>query len=159
IKPESSPAMSDSESEFQAIVNEIWGKKPNLETQGFTEVLNGLGVKEDVIIKNTGQGNSRILYVHRKAANEDIYWLDNRSENINEAEISFRVTGKVPELWHPQTVKREKVSYQIRDGRTIIPLKFESWEAYFIIFKGKASASTYTKPPATETQLTTMSGE
>ena len=170
IKPESSPGMNDSESEFQAIVNEIWGKNPNLETQDFTDVLNGLGVKEDVIIKNTrpsdlptgqagGQEKSKILYVHRKAANEDIYWLDNRSENLNEAEISFRVSGKVPELWHPQTGKREKVSYQIRDGRTIIPLKFESWDAYFIIFKGKASANAYTKPSASETQLTTMSGE
>jgi hypothetical protein len=159
IKPESSPGMNDSESEFQAIVNEIWGKKPNLETQGFTEVLNGLGVKEDVIIKNTGHEDSRILYVHRKAANEDIYWLDNRSENMNEAEISFRVTGKVPELWHPQTGKREKVSYQITDGRTIIPLKFESWEAYFIIFKGKTTVSSFTIPATIEKQLATINGE
>jgi hypothetical protein len=163
IKPESSPGMNDSESEFQAIVNEIWGKNPNFETQDFTDILIGLGVKEDVVIKNTrpsaGQEKSKILYVHRKAANEDIYWLDNRSENLNEAEISFRVSGKVPELWHPQTGKREKVSYQIRDGRTIIPLKFESWDAYFIIFKGKASANAYTKPSESETQLTTMSGE
>jgi len=163
IKPESSPSMSDSESEFQAIVNEIWGKKPNLETQGFTEVLSGLGVKEDVIIKNArlpeGQEKSRILYVHRKTANEDIYWLDNRSENSNDAEVSFRVTGKLPELWQPQTGKREKVSYQIRDGRTIIPLKFESWEAYFIIFKDKTTVSSYTNPATTENQLATIEGE
>lgn len=53
------------------------------------------------------------------------------SPGWSEAEISFRVTGKTPELWHPQTGKREKISYQIKDGRTIIPLKFESWDLFY----------------------------
>ena len=79
--------------------------------------------------------------------------MNNRSENTNEAEISFRVAGKIPELWHPQTGKTEKVSYQIKDGRTIVPLKFESWDAFFIIFKDRAAANAYTKPHVTETTL------
>ena len=52
----------------------------------------------------------------------------------------------MPELWHPQTGKTEKVSYQIKDGRTTVPLKFESWDAFFIVFKDKATANAYTKP-------------
>ena len=170
IVPERSPTMSDNQTEFQEIVNEIWRKKSNSETPGITETLKGLGVKEDVIIKDPrlpdlptgqagGQEKARILYVHRKTANEDIYWLNNRSENPNEAELSFRVAGKVPELWHPQTGKTERVPFEIREGRTIIPLKFESWEAYFITFKSKASSNKYAKRPATETQLTTIAGE
>ncbi len=163
IKPESSPTLNDSQEEFESIVNEIWGKNPGAETQNFVGILKGLGVQEDVIIKNTslaeGQGNEKILYVHRKTPNEDIYWLDNRSGKTNNTEISFRVAGKVPELWHPQTGQKEKVSYQVKDGRTIIPLKFESWEAYFIVFKGKTTASSYTKPAATEKQLATVDGE
>ena len=73
--------------------------------------------------------------------------MNNRSENANEAEISFRVTGKTPELWNPQTGKTEKLSYQIKDGRTIVPLKFESWDAFFIVFKDKAVTTAYTLPP------------
>jgi hypothetical protein len=156
IKPEGSPSLSDNEAEFQTIINEIWGKNSGLETQDFVGILKGSGVQEDVMIKNE---KARILYVHRKTANEEIYWLDNRSENSNEAEISFRVSGKVPELWHPQTGKTGKVSYQIKDGRTIIPLKFESWEAYFIIFKNKTTVNSYTKPATIEKQLTTITGE
>jgi hypothetical protein len=156
IKPEGSPTLNDNEPEFQAIVNEIWRKNPGAETQNYVEILKASGVQEDVIIKNE---NEKILYVHRKTANEDIYWLDNRSENTNSAEISFRVSGKAPELWNPQTGQKEKVSYQVKDGRTIIPLKFESWEAYFIVFKGKTTVSSYTKPAATEKQLATISGE
>ena len=145
--------MSDNDAEFQAIVNEIWGKNAQLETQNFAEILRGVNVEADVMIKNAKE---KILYVHRKTTTEHIYWLDNRSANTNEAEISFRVSGAVPELWHPQTGKTESVSYQIKDGRTIIPLKFESWEAYFIIFKNKAIELSYKKPVLDEQQVLTI---
>ena len=150
IKPVKSPSLSDNDAEFQAIVNEIWGKNPQLETQNFTEILRGDKIVEDVIIKNAKE---KIVYVHRKTATEHIYWVNNRSANTNEAEISFRVSRAIPELWHPQTGKTESVSYQIKDGRTIIPLKFESWDAYFIIFKNKATVLNYSKPVLEEKQV------
>ena len=155
IRPEKSPSLSDNDAEFQAIVGEIWGKTQNLKlkTQNYTEILRGVNIVEDVIIKNAKE---KILYVHRQTATEDIYWLDNRSDNSNDAEISFRVTGKTPELWNAQTGKTERVSYQIKDGRTIIPLKFESWDAYFIIFKNRATVLNYTKPALTEKQVVTI---
>ena len=150
IKPVKSPSLSDNETEFQAIVNEIWGKTNanvvvGVETRHALSLLKAANVPEDVVIKNA---KSKILYVHRKTAVEHIYWLNNRSEEANEAEISFRVSGAVPELWNPQTGKTERVSYQIKDGRTIIPLTFEPWGAYFIIFKEKAIANTLTLPKA-----------
>ena len=153
IKPEKSPSLSDNDAEFQAIVNEIWGKNPQLETQNYGEILKEDKIVVDVIIKNAKE---KILYVHRKTATEHIYWLNNRSVNTNDAEISFRVSGAIPELWHPQTGKTESVSYQIKDGRTIIPLKFESWDAYFIIFKNKAIALNYSKPVLEEKQVLTI---
>ncbi len=153
IKPIKSPSMSDNDVEFQAIVNEIWGKNPQLETQNFADILRGGKISEDVIIKNAKE---KILYVHRKTDVEHIYWLNNRSANTNEAEISFRVSGAIPELWHPQTGKTQSVSYQIKNGRTIIPLKFESWNAYFIIFKNKATVLNYSKPVLEEKQVLTI---
>jgi hypothetical protein len=106
---------------------------------------------------------ANILYVHRQTANRDggpfdIYWLNNRSDDTNEATVSFRVTGKVPELWNPQTGKTETVSYQIKDGRTIVPLKFESWEAYFIVFRDKATVASFTKPTVTESTVARVEG-
>ena len=153
IRPLKSPSMSDNEADFQAILNEIWGKNPQLETQNFTEILRGSKVQEDVVIKNP---KAKILYVHRKTAVEHIYWLNKRSAEANDAEISFRVSGAEPELWNPQTGKTEKVSYKIVNGRTIIPLHFESWEAYFIIFKNKASVLEYRKPVLNENQVATI---
>jgi len=158
IKPEKSPSLSDNDAEFQAIVNEIWNNNNSnvSASQNYSEILNANNITEDVKISNA---KSKIVFVHRRTAEQDFYWLNSRSENMNEAEISFRVTGKTPELWHPQTGKTEKLSYQIKDGRTIIPLKFESWDAYFIIFKNKTTVNSYTKPVATEKKLNTITGE
>ncbi len=152
-KPEQSPSLADNQSEFQAIVNEVWGS-PNVLKGSVAEALKVQNVSEDVIIS---KAQNKILYRHRQAADQDIYWLNNRSGNATPAEVSFRVTGKVPELWNAQTGKTEKVSYQIKEGRTIVPLNFESWDAFFVIFKEKTTANSYIKPATKETTLTPIS--
>jgi hypothetical protein len=154
-KPEKSPSMSDNAAEFTALVNKIWSN-PNVSTKPVEAVLNEMSIQKDADISGA---KSKILYVHRQTADTDLYWLDNRSDNPNEATVSFRVTGKTPQLWHPQTGKMEKVSYQIKDGRTIVPLKFESWEAYFIVFSGKTTVASYTKPAVSESEVAVVKGD
>jgi hypothetical protein len=151
-KPEKSPSLSDNDADFQKIVNEIWSS-PNVSKTPISDALKAFNLSEDIIIKNN---TSKILYRHRQTADQDIYWLNNRSNESNLAEISFKVNGKIPELWNPIMGKSEKVSYQIKDGRTIIPLKFESWDAYFIVFKDKATANSFTKTNTTESVLTQL---
>jgi alpha-L-rhamnosidase/Glycosyl hydrolases family 2, sugar binding domain len=146
-KPEKSPSLSDDEAEFQMIGNEIW-KNDNITT------IDKINVQPDVIISNA---KNKILYRHRQSAEQDIYWLDNRSDNATDAEVSFRVSGKVPELWNAQTGKTEKLSYQIKDDRTIVLLKFESWEAYFIVFKEKTTINSVAIAAKKETVLTQIS--
>ncbi|KAA9347026.1 glycosyl hydrolase [Larkinella humicola] len=154
VKPERSPSLSDNPAEFTALVNQIW-THPNVSTKPVDSVLSAMNVPKDVDISGA---KARILYVHRQTADMDLYWLDNRSDNPNAATVSFRVTGKVPELWNPETGKTEKVSYQIKDGRTIVPLQFESWQAYFIVFRDKAMVTSYTKPAVTESSVVSVAG-
>lgn len=164
-KPEKSPSMADNDAEFQKLANEIW-KSGNITT------IEKVNILPDVKISGT---SNKILFRHRtaglgsaqpsggqsfvpplEARGLDIYWLNNRSDAPTTAEVSFRVAGKIPELWNAQTGKIEKLSYQIKDGRTLVPLKFESWDAYFVVFKDKATDLSYTKPKTTETLLTTI---
>ncbi len=153
-KPEKSPSLADNPIEFNHVVNEIWGNK-NVSNKSAVEVLKSQDVAEDVIIRNN---KARILYVHRKAAEQDIYWLNSRSAEANSAEVSFRVSGKVPELWSAQTGKTSKVSWHIENGRIIVPLEFEPWDAFFIIFKDKTNETSHTLPKATETEISKMNG-
>ncbi len=154
-KPEKSPSLSDNDAEFQKIANEIWAK-PNVVGTGHDL---SLPIQPDVIIANA---KNKILYRHRQISTSggqgaDIYWLNNRSDNPTSAEVSFRVAGKIPVLWNPETGQTESVSYQIKDGRTIVPLKFESWGAYFIVFGDSRDRSRPVPTTVTETVIATIS--
>jgi hypothetical protein len=159
-KPERSSSLSDDPEAFSTLANQIWSQ-PTVLTKSVADVLKEMDIAEDVIVKNAKaeRGPAELLYVHRQTdPNVDIYWLNSRSENTNSAEISFRVVGRVPERWNPQTGKTEKVSYRIENGRTIIPLEFASWDAYFIVFRDKAAGTAFTVPKSVEKAVATVSG-
>ncbi|MCP9770508.1 glycoside hydrolase [Lacihabitans sp. LS3-19] len=151
-KPKGSPSLSDNAAGFAKLADEIWAM-PNVGQNQKIEI------SPDVEIRNT---DHKILFRHREIINQQsaivnqIYWLNNRSDSSTSAEVSFRVTGKIPELWNAQTGKTEKLSYEIKDGRTIVPLKFESWDAYFVVFRDKAVANKYVKPSKKETLVMTV---
>ena len=148
-KPEQSPSLGDNQTEFQGIVNEIWSSTNVIKTST-ADALKALKVNEDVIITKS---QSKILYRHRQSSDQDIYWLNNRSDSPTDAEASFRITGKTPELWNPQTGETKKISYKIENERTIIPLRFESWDAFFIVFKETAKVLSYISPKVNEKQI------
>ncbi len=154
FKPQKTPSLSDDPAEFQAVLNELWNH-PNVSNQPAANLLKSQGVSEDVIVKNN---KAKVLYVHRKTADTDIYWLNSRSAEANSAEVSFRESGRVPELWNAQTGKTSKLAWRIENGRTIIPLEFEPWDAVFIIFKDKTNELSAALPKATEQEISKMNG-
>ena len=82
-----------------------------------------------------------LLFVHRKLADGDLYFVDNRSDRAEQVDATFRVTGKAPELWHADTGKTEPVSFKIADGRTTVPLNLEPWGSVFVVFRKPTSAN------------------
>lgn len=145
-KPSMSPSLADDDAEFRTLANRTWAK-PNVGEDV------ALDVPKDVEVTGT---ENKILFRHRANGDAHIYWLNNRSEKPTEAIVSFRVSGKTPELWNPQTGKTEKVSYQIKDDRTIVPLQFESWDAYFIVFKENTTENSFEKLVLAEEELATI---
>lgn len=156
VKPERTPSRSDDPAEFNRLVREIWesGLKNVVVQTPVLDVLHNQRIMEDILI----QAKSKILFVHRQTNAEDIYWLNSRSTESQLTEISFRITGREPELWHPQTGRSIKVAYKIIQGRTVIPLTFNPWEAYFIVFKNKTTRKSYRLPALKEQQVIPISG-
>jgi len=139
VKPERTPSLSDDAAAFQTLVAEVWSK-PNVSGEAAADLLGSAGVEPDAVISGN---HAEILYVHRNAPGIEIYWLDNRSADYNQAEISFRVNGLVPMIWHPETGETMQVPWKIQNKRTLIPLGFEPWEAYFIVFSGRTGKTEF----------------
>jgi hypothetical protein len=104
------------------------------------------------------ESDTRIVFVHRKLADGDVYFLDNRNDRDETVDATFRVTGTAPELWHAETGKSEAVSYKIAGGRTTVPLRLEPWGTVFVVFRKSAATPARMLPAVEETTLTTIDG-
>lgn len=104
-------------------------------------ILQQLNLQED--FKSTGE----IRYIHKTISGKDIYFLSNRTDKKTKAECSFRISKGNPELWDPQNGKCYSINtYKIENGHTIIPVEFDSYQSFFIVFdqetrKTKANSS------------------
>ena len=98
------------------------------------------------------------MYVHRKLPGSDIYWVDSRNNSVQDIEATFRIAGKVPELWFAESGKTEPLSYSIANGVTKVKLHLEPNDALFVVFKNKATKTSVELPAVKVKQLATING-
>ncbi len=106
----------------------VWGQKPE-------EILAKMGVLPDFQCE-TLPGGDTVRYIHRAVDGTDVYFVASASRQPIEATCRFRVHGKQPELWYPDTGRIEPVAvFESSDGNTRIPLRFEPCGSVFVVFR------------------------
>ena len=78
-----------------------------------------------------------LRFVHRSLTGTEIYWLNNRRSEPRHVDLVFRVAGLEPSLWHAETGATDPVSYEIRDGQTVVSFDMLPYDAVFVVFSGK----------------------
>ncbi|MCE5346051.1 MAG: glycoside hydrolase family 2 [Bacteroidales bacterium] len=82
------------------------------------------------------------LFIHRKIADGDLYFISNQSDKVIAIDPVFRVKGRRPELWDATTgTIRDLPAYTFGGEATSVPLKLEAYESAFIIFRNKSGKS------------------
>ena len=95
----------------------------------------------DMDIQKDFEANIPLRYTHRTMQGCDIYFVANRTDKAVKGEALFRIVGKKPELWDPVTGKtRHLPEYSVTGNQTKIPVEFEPYESYFIIFENNKNA-------------------
>lgn len=119
----------------QAIKEQPYGKGRVIWNRSVADVLQERGTGRD--FQYIGQDKRTSLeYVHRRTDKEDIYFVMNPSERWEPAECSFRVTGKRPQLWHPETGQLQDIpAYDIQGGVTRLTLHLKPAESVFVVFR------------------------
>jgi hypothetical protein len=165
-KPLWTPSLSDDQDEFKRIADELWKVEKGENMIGKGKILTGMNMDEAVRLLQInpdfrytrGDQKTTLLFVHRKLSNADIYWIKNRNNRWEKLEATFRISGKIPEIWHPVSGNIEPVSYVIDTNETKVPLNLEPNDALFIVFRKKAKENTFTLPQKTENQLLSVPG-
>jgi hypothetical protein len=92
-------------------------------------LLKQFGISED--FKSSGS----IRYTHRTTPDLDIYFVANRENQRINADCFFRIDHGIPELWDPLTGEIRRLPDFNRDeSYTRVPLQFEPYQSFFIIF-------------------------
>jgi len=165
-KPVESPSLSDDQAEFRTIADQLWGSGTGEHAAGKGKVYAGQTVAEALAAAQVPpdfeyskpQPDTNLLFVHRTLPDGEIYWGNNRASRNENLDATFRVTGKMPEIWYPQTGRTGPASYNISGGRTTVSLRLEPADAVFVVFRWPARAPAQTVPAVVETSLATVDG-
>ncbi len=159
VKPEATPSLSDDQNEFKRLVNEIWSSTNSKVTEGkpLTEVLNEFSITPDFACTKT-TANTKLMFVHRKTRDRDIYWVNSRTDQVEDLELTFRVDGKIPQLWFAESGITEPLSYSIGNGVTKVKLHLEPHDAVFVVLKEKAIKPSVEIPAVKVKELAAITG-
>ncbi len=165
-KPTDDPSQADDHAEFDRINSELFGDGTGEHTvgsgkvyagQSLANVFKALKVSPDFNFTRP-EADANLLFVHRKLADGDIYFVDNRNDRDETVDATFRVAGKVPELWYAETGTSKPVSYKIADGRTTVPLHLEPWGTVFVVFRKSSTETSLTVPTIAESKVADVEG-
>ena len=166
-KPTRSPSLKnypEADKQVQAMADELWGNidgtniKVNKYGKGM--VISGMDMQQafDLIkvipdLKIT-QSDS-VLFIHRKLADGNVYYISNQKDKTINIQTAFRLTGKAPELWDAVTgTTRDLPAYSQTANATNVPLKLNPYESAFIVFRkdsqqGDTTRSNFPAPTKT----------
>jgi hypothetical protein len=115
----------------------IWGRPP-------AAVLGELGVPKDfeAVSDKTGQN---ILFAHRRSGADDIYFVANHLGKPATFTGLFRVQGKIPQAWNPETGEITALpGFAAQKDRIEVPLALESYGSLFVVFRNEPAPKTAT---------------
>lgn len=107
------------------------------------------GLDRDVVLPEN------VAWTHRRnnEDNVDLYFISNQEETPREFTASFRVAGRVPELWDPMTGEIDRnLDWKTVDGRTEVKMDLAGAGSAFIVFSQPTEATAGTAPVRNEKQ-------
>jgi hypothetical protein len=150
--PTHSPSLADfphCDAEVQNIAAEVWGDcdGDNITENNFgkgrvvwgeplVDVLEGLNAPADFACLEAAV-NKQIRYIHRTDRGDDIYFVASNYPEAKRFLCTFRVSGKLPELWWPDSGRIEPTAvYEERGGVIVVPLALDPFGSVFVVFRG-----------------------
>jgi hypothetical protein len=150
---ERAPGLSDyprSDVEVKALASALWKNADGVDSRagsyGKGRVFNGLdmraaldqaGIRPDLAYPDS----TPIVWTHRRLGECEIYFIANQTDRPLNADLSFRVSGKQPELWDAVTGSMcELPEFAERDGRTTVPMQWDPYGSAFVVFRRSTPA-------------------
>ncbi len=155
-RPDHSPSLQgfpESDQRIREIASRMWvdadyrngkmirrhGKGLIMDGLDMQEALDAAGIAKDLDLR----ADVPVLWIHRTSPGLDVYFLTNQGNKPIHFEPSFRVTGKIPQLWDAVTGEIRLLNeYTETDGHTLIPMQMEALQSWFVVFTERVNDDT-----------------
>ena len=128
VKPSTCLEKED-EPVFQRTVEKVWLSGNVMSGKTVKSILKAAGVKPDV------KTNADSLYFqHRRLGDIDIYRICNLGTESGPVKLRFRVRGRQPLQWNPDTGEISPVSYSLKKRSTKVTIRTVPGDDTFIVF-------------------------
>jgi hypothetical protein len=151
-KPQRSPGLQGypgADPDLKKLADDMWGDVDGLKTKegslGKGRIYSGESLREvfaqqhiapDFTYSSSSSRGAAIDFLHRTEDDAEVYFLSNRQDRDEQAEYTFRVAGKQPELWDPVTGElRPAVAFKQAGGLTSLPMEFAPYGSVFVVFR------------------------
>ena len=149
--PQGSPSLNENGADYRALVRRLWsgqavtkiGKGRVFAGHDVEAALQAVGDAPDFALVKAAP-DADVRFVHRRLADGDIYFVNNRKDRPEMLEARFRVSGKAPEVWRADTGSMEPVSYRMEGDHTVAQLQLLAEDAVFLVFRKPARAPAVT---------------
>jgi hypothetical protein len=135
--PKRSPSLEnypESDAEVERLAKALWSSGKIRTDKDLKTVFADIKCPPDVIVP------AGIVWKHRSEAGREIYFIANQEDKARTAKLSFRVSGKAPELWWPESGKIESApAYKFQGDRVEVPLQLGPLTSVFVVFDKPAS--------------------
>ena len=157
-KPSHTPTLTgypESDRALSRLADEVWGP---CDGRAVTEHAYGKGrivwgeplEKVLAVPPDFAASTGDLIYIHRRDDASEIYFVSNQEQGAMTAQCTFRVAGKIPELWNPDTGTQVRPAlYHEENGRTTLPIHFDPVGSVFVVFRRAAPAN----PPVATVKL------
>lgn len=136
------------EKELKRLTAALWGRDTVAMPRGSRQVGKGRiawgytaaawlalrGVKEDCHFD--APDSLEFGYIHHRWNNDNWYFISSRQKEACTAQVSFRISGRLPEFWDPVTGRiQSAVAYTQFNGVTTLPVSFAPYGSWFVVFR------------------------
>jgi hypothetical protein len=165
-RPVGSPSLADDPAQFEVLAQALFGHDAAPRRRGLgtiypsgnlAEAFAALKLTPDFGYEKP-QADTRLLYLHRRLADGDLYFVSNRSDRPETLAATFRTTGYAPEIWDAVTGAVSQANFRAHDDSTQVSLALPAYGSAFVVFRKKDMQPSVTIGRAVAATLLTVRG-
>ncbi len=143
-KPVRSPSLQNypkCDAEVREIADALWDNHRVICGKTFEEIAAADDLPADFAFSSPA-AEATLRYIHRHLPDADLYFVANGADTAVQVDATFRIAGRRPEIWDPQTGEISMPAvFEDLGNRVRVPMHLNRLQSVFVVFRAPLPSS------------------